>query len=179
MKTEINWHRLEDHLAVNNRLDLGVLSEFKINFEILYPLRQIPTHDRPYGRRILHSSQNCEIMLATWNPGLECAPHDHGQSTGWVWFCKGNFIESQFHFDKNLAKVNLRAIEEDTIISIERGGVHSCMSEKGGLSLHIYMPPIEGMKVYDMTMQMTYSLKSTAGAWLPVDSDTVIAKEHW
>src|SRR4051794_21793571 len=82
---------------------------------------------RPYSRNMIGLSEQCEIMLARWNPGFECAPHDHGKSGGYVLYLSGEFVETQYtRVNDGLKAVGSRHISAGTLIHIEPGEIHSC-----------------------------------------------------
>src|SRR5262245_57758526 len=43
----------------------------------------------PYGRQQIYRSEHVEILVMNWAENRECAPHDHGQSWGWVVIFEG------------------------------------------------------------------------------------------
>jgi len=144
-------------------------------------LRQvIPPTDlsRPYSRQILGLSADCEIMMAGWNPGMECAPHDHGASGGYVLFLSGDFVEKHYELRSGvLRETTSRQIAAGQIVKIQPGEIHSCFSRFGGVSLHIYTPPIEGMRVFDIVNNQTLTVHASAGAWLPQPEEMILSRE--
>jgi predicted metal-dependent enzyme (double-stranded beta helix superfamily) len=148
---------------------------------MLEQLRQIiPSGEpaRPYSRRILHLSKDCEIMLAQWAPGMECAPHDHGSSGGFVHFLKGDFVEKHYELkDGVLRETTSRQIAAGEIVKVQPGEIHSCFSRDGGTTLHIYTPPIDGMRVFDIVNKQILTVHSSAGAWLPQPEELILSRE--
>ena len=49
----------------------------------------LPDPTQPYGRRVLLGDARLEVMVATWTPGVLCAPHDHGGQIGVVRVLRG------------------------------------------------------------------------------------------
>lgn len=132
---------------------------------------------RPYSRSVIGLSERCEVMLARWNPRLECAPHDHGKSGGYVLYLAGEFVETQYaRVAGGLKPAGRRAISAGTLIHIEPGEIHSCHSLGEGISLHVYSPPIDGMQVYDLDKKELLTVCSAAGAWCPQPENMVISR---
>ena len=133
-----------------------------------------------YGRRVLYSTRDLEIMLACWRPQSECAPHDHGFSQGRVLALGGSFIESDFGWrDENLVRLGGRAIESLSALPVDLGHIHSmkCNSDNG-LTLHFYRPAISQMKVFDLEKRRTLMVTDDCGAWIPQPHQIVTA-EPW
>ncbi|WP_236561073.1 hypothetical protein [Pontibacillus sp. HMF3514] len=43
---------------------------------------------KPYYRKLLFSNDEVELLVMNWSQ-LECAPHDHGSSYGWIQVLSG------------------------------------------------------------------------------------------
>lgn len=137
-----------------------------------------------YGRNILLSNSEYEVMLAVWRPYSECAPHDHGFSTGMVYVIEGVFAE--YTFVKNDNNVWLRDTESLLVaqkgdqIKVDIGGFHSMknMSEIG-ITLHFYTPAVENMKVIDLNKKEIITVVSDCGAWVPEDKNKIISRQSW
>lgn len=139
---------------------------------------------RPYDRLVLGSSENCEIMLARWTAGVPCAPHDHGRSSGWVFFLSGHFEESSFSWNGEFLRSGAtNSHPEGTHVRVDNGDIHSCTwlakSEGEGLSLHVYFPPITKMRVWDVERHRTLVVADDCGAWIPHDENQVIEAQPW
>jgi cysteine dioxygenase len=139
-----------------------------------------PAPGQPYGRAVLFRGGGVEVMLACWRPSAECAPHDHGSSRGTVVFLKGSFEEVQFELvEGELRPGPPRRLVAGDRVRVRPREIHSCRSLDGGLSLHIYAPPISGMKIYDAEERATWTVSEDCGAWLPVEAGQVLAAEGW
>lgn len=133
----------------------------------------------PYSRRVLYSGSDCEIMLARWRAGAPCAPHDHGASNGWVFYLEGSFLETSYAWSANsLEETDVANHPASSHTRVESGEIHSCVSPTGGLSLHVYFPRIERMKVYDVAERRTLIVSDDCGAWLP-DVDQITQEIIW
>lgn len=131
---------------------LEILNEIGINANYCEHHKISPKSDLPYGRNILHSEMDCEIMLASWNANIPCSPHNHGHSEGWVFYLKGDFKETIYEWvSGELSPIGEEFHQENSHTCVNDNLTHSCMATREGLSLHIYFPRIESMRVYDIT----------------------------
>jgi len=137
-----------------------------------------PDPHRPYGRRVLIQSDHLEVMLATWTPGVQCAPHTHGTSIGGVLVVRGTARHRVFV--ANDAGIEV-AVEEQVgsgrVLVCRRGLLHS-MGDGGGeeplVTLHLYTDPIDHMVVYDLEGDRTLVVDGGCGAWIPEDKPHLI-----
>lgn len=133
----------------------------------------------PYSRVVLSAAPECEIMLARWASDRECAPHDHGASAGWVFYLEGDFVEHCYRWhDGGLVSAGLHTHPAGTHTEVHRDEIHSCKCQGQGLSLHIYFPRIEGMRVYDPEGRRTIVVSDDCGAWIPGPEQRV-AETPW
>jgi predicted metal-dependent enzyme (double-stranded beta helix superfamily) len=141
-----------------------------------------PAEGQPYGRVILFKDEQCEVMLARWRPGATCAPHDHGASSGLVWFARGEFVEHQFDLEPGAGLTEqgaARVIREGEEVDVRDGDIHSCHSTGEGLSVHVYSPPVTQMKVYDRGQRDVLVVSDDCGAWVPADPQQILSREKW
>ncbi len=184
MQDKLSENHLNDLISFQNSPSeiLKFLARNGFDFKNLSEL--IPTNETefPYARKIIGVSENCEVMIARWAKNSECAPHDHGQSKGWVFFLKGNFTEKLYQFKNNhLVSCSLEYRAESTASEIQTSDIHSCICDESGLSLHVYFPPIHHMKVYDLKQKKTFTVGDHCGAWLPNESSTheIVDSFNW
>ena len=72
-----------DKLNSPTELELReALLALDINFNELKPLLQ-SAEDKPYYRKLLYQNDEVELLVMNWS-GIECAPHNHGRSYGWI-----------------------------------------------------------------------------------------------
>jgi cysteine dioxygenase len=146
----------------------------------LDPLRITARPGEPYGRRLLVADAEWEVMLASWAPGIECAPHDHGDARGLVWFMKGDFLETNYYMSRHglvtLENCNFAA---GRTVQVRQSDIHSCRAHAGGLSLHFYFPRVRGMKVYDRESRQTLTVADSCGAWVPRSADDILEVQAW
>ncbi|HQY63362.1 MAG TPA: cysteine dioxygenase family protein [Polyangiaceae bacterium] len=144
----------------------------------LAALRAAPTAGRPYGRVPLEHGARGEVMLATWQPGVRCAPHDHGGTQGRVLVLAGRFEERRFALDGPALGVpsQVRRWQAGESIEVARDVVHDMESADAvGLTLHLYPGDAGPARLYDAEARCTYLARG--GAWLPPDD--VVQREPW
>lgn len=131
-----------------------------------------PVPGTPYSRQKVYASDELEVMLANWVPGLRCAPHDHGGSAGFVALLTGVFDERRFAWDgPKLMVVGQADKTGPDWIRFGPEVVHDMVAPVGGLSLHAYAPPPQRMNVYDLEREEVLDLVGNFGAWIPAEGD--------
>ncbi|MBN3457209.1 methyltransferase domain-containing protein [Mycobacterium sp. DSM 3803] len=127
-----------------------------------------PNDGEPYSRTILRVDDDVEIMLARWRPGDRCAPHDHGGAGGFVIVLDGEFDERRFAWDSAQLIVAENATRcTGTAMSITSDVIHDMGAADGGLTLHLYSPPANSMRVFDLDRSEALELVGNYGAWIP------------
>ena len=146
----------------------------------LAAVRPVFTGGHPYARVILHHSEEGEVMLAAWRRDGLSAPHDHGLARGFVVILEGRFFETKYRFDG----AGLRACarhEHGTgdLLEAQPGQIHDLYARDGGLSLHVYVPRIHGMRVYDRASRATLRVADDCGAWVPRIPEAILERRAW
>nr|WP_155113227.1 cysteine dioxygenase family protein [Metabacillus mangrovi] len=125
---------------------------------------------KPYYRKLLFQNDEVELLVMNWS-ALECAPHDHGESHGWIQVLSGVSKNTVFEArDRYLPRELFEELhEEGRLFFAPRKGVHKMKAEGGGelVTLHLYAPPITGMKVYDLEACAACVVSDDCGAWWP------------
>lgn len=143
----------------------------KINMSVdeLKPLLQA-SPGKPYYRRLLYKSEGVELLVMNWSD-VECAPHDHGDSHGWIHVLNGTSVNSVYELESNnLPKELFKEFHhEGKLFYAPKKGVHSMQADGSGglITLHLYSPPISGMKVYDLEKCAACVVSDDCGAWWP------------
>ncbi|WP_273123241.1 cysteine dioxygenase [Metabacillus sp. HB246100] len=126
---------------------------------------------RPYERKLLYKDENVELLVMNWSD-LECAPHDHGQSFGWIKVLEGKVKNTVYEVKGDFLPTELFEEQQDVgstfYAPIE--GVHKMSgssTEQKLVTLHLYSPPITGMKVYDLEKCAACVVSDDCGAWWP------------
>ena len=125
----------------------------------------------------------------TWRPGATCAPHDHGATaSGTIHVLHGTFIERRFVLERGELRVTSETrITAPALLSIPAGVIHDMQllegqglaGEDGGMTVHVYTPRIEHMRVYDTAARETLIVVDDQGAWIPSDPARIVAREPW
>jgi len=125
---------------------------------------------KPYYRKLLYHNEEVELLVMNWSQ-LECAPHDHGNSYGWIQVLNGVTKNTVYEVTENQLPEELfsETQEEGRLFFAPRKGVHKMKDEdgKGLVTLHLYAPPITGMKVYDLETCAACVVSDDCGAWWP------------
>lgn len=139
------------------------------------------THEA-YSRTVLLSTPELEVMVASWRQGHECMPHDHGYSEGCVVNLLGRFKETSYAFEGEQLIKTGEAFHQNlySLMDVDTARVHSmhCV-DKEGLTLHIYSPAIDNMKVFDPSVRRTLTVANNCGAWIPVDQKQILKEQFW
>lgn len=153
---------------------------------ITWPVEQLcdsapsPNQGEPYGRTPLYVGAEGEVLLMGWRTAGVSAPHDHGGAGGFVVLLRGRFSEVFWRLDGEVLIPTLeREVAAPEIIPVAPEAIHSMASLDDGVSLHIYTPMIEGMRVYDVTGHRTLVVSNDCGAWMPEDEQLIITARPW
>ncbi|TXC93041.1 hypothetical protein FS935_02275 [Metabacillus litoralis] len=147
------------------------LQRLDIKFEDLqHLLVNSDTAGKPYYRKLLFKNDYLELLVMNWSE-LECAPHDHGQSCGWIQVVKGAAKNTVYEATGSYLPLELltEIQEEGNMFFAPYKGVHKmAVSQDSKLvTLHLYSPPITGMKVFDLEKCATCVVSDDCGAWWP------------
>ncbi|MCS0634250.1 cysteine dioxygenase family protein [Streptomyces sp. LP05-1] len=134
----------------------------------------------PYGRKKLYASQDIEILAMNWAARRPCAPHDHGQSFGWINVMSGTVRHTLYTLDQDDIPVPFLTREEPcgSRYFAPRSVVHSMENPSDGLTvtLHLYAPPITGMRVYDLERCAACVVSDDCGAWWPDEQRQLVRR---
>ncbi|QSS98624.1 cysteine dioxygenase family protein [Pontibacillus sp. ALD_SL1] len=127
---------------------------------------------KPYYRKVLFHNKEVELLVMNWS-NLECAPHDHGNSYGWIHVLNGTTKHTIFEVEDGRIP---RALfeehkEKGQFLFAPVKGVHTMRDDKGSglITLHLYAPPIKDMMVYDLEACAACVVSEDCGAWWPQD----------
>lgn len=119
-------------------------------------------------------------MLAGWRAGASSAPHDHGRAQGLVVVLQGRFIERAYAFGPPpLAVASERELAPGDWTRVSLGTVHDMRSCEVGLTLHLYAPGIEEMRVFDPLGRVTFRVAGSSGAWVPRVPELIRERIPW
>lgn len=149
---------------------LEVAEQIELSDADLDALAQ-PDLAHPYGRRVLLADPRLEVMIATWTPGVTCAPHDHGGSVGGVRVLRGRSRHRIYTIeDGQLVLCREHTASPGEILSFGPNLIHSMTSDDPDtplMTLHFYTDAIEMMVIY--TDSDTLAVEGSCGAWVPED----------
>lgn len=133
----------------------------------------------PYQRELLERSDTREILLMRWRPGASSAAHDHGRARGRVFVVAGT-VEERVVVEAadGLRVTAVRRVSAPAILEVEPGVVHVMHAVDAALTLHVYEPPIERMRIWDAERREVLEVDDDHGAWQP-EPDRVIARAAW
>ncbi|MGG4167607.1 cysteine dioxygenase family protein [Rossellomorea vietnamensis] len=146
-----------------------VLQSLNIRLEDLQPYLESP-EGKPYYRKLLYQNEAVELLVMNWSD-MECAPHDHGDSKGWIQVMDGTSVNTIFEVKDNNLPQELfdREYREGSFFFAPKKGVHKMKKGSTGdlVTLHLYSPPIQGMMVYDLEKCAACVVSDECGAWWP------------
>ncbi|HTA17758.1 MAG TPA: hypothetical protein VK989_00615 [Polyangia bacterium] len=133
-----------------------------------------PAAGEPYGRAPVWRDDVGEVLLVKWREDVYCAPHDHGEASGFVQLLAGRFVERLWRWRAGeLVVANETQHDAPTILRVGAHGIHDMKAVGGGLGIHFYLPAITGMKVFDRARRETLVVRDDCGAWIPApEGDT-------
>lgn len=107
-----------------------------------------------YGRNLVFSCDEFEIILMCWQRGQHSVAHDHNGSLC-VMKCLAGMLEEQRYQqrDEGLYPIGKYKLAQGCTASItDEQGLHSIgnYSEQDACSLHFYFPPIHKSNVYSL-----------------------------
>lgn len=167
-RVEEVFQKLDTHTPESLKktfVDLG------ITLEDLQPYLNDPK-DKPYYRKMIYEDDYVEMIVMNW-ADIDCAPHDHGQSTGWIQVMNGSTKQTvyQAHGESLPLPLFTEYKRNGSLFFAPEKGIHK-MGREGEhplVTLHLYSPPIRGMRVYDLETCAACVVSSDCGAWWPED----------
>ncbi|PMC39110.1 hypothetical protein CJ195_03995 [Bacillus sp. UMB0899] len=125
---------------------------------------------KPYYRKLIYQNEHVELLVMNWSE-LECAPHDHGHSFGWIQVLDGTAKNTVYKVNGDTLPLELftEFQEQGKAFFAPKNGVHKMSVSNDGklVTLHLYSPPITGMKVYDLKKCAACIVSDDCGAWWP------------
>ena len=173
-----NWDAALAYVTLGDRHALAQMALARSDEALA--ARPMPRAGQPYGRRVLMASSEGEVMLASWRRGASCAPHDHGEARGVVIVLDGRFTEVAYAVSAGgLRPVSTRTVSAGDALSVDEGLVHDMRAHGDGLTLHVYVPGVHAMRVYDRATRATLLVAGDCGAWVPDEPSQVLRRWSW
>lgn len=131
----------------------------------------------PYGRKLLYKSDFMEVLVMNWALDMDCSPHDHGSSRGYIQVIKGNSRHTIYKLQDGVPQVAVEKVEEEgSLFYAPKGIVHKmgAMDNQPLVTLHYYTPPISNMKVFDIEKCKSCIVRDDCGAWWPKEQKMLL-----
>jgi hypothetical protein len=136
-----------------------------------------PAPGEPYGRTPVWRDDLGEVLLVKWREDTFCAPHDHGEASGFVQLLGGRFVERMWCWRAGeLVVARETRHDAPAILRVGARGIHDMKAVGGGLGIHFYLPAITGMKVFDRARRETLVVRDDCGAWIPTADGFVVSR---
>ncbi|WP_349408897.1 cysteine dioxygenase family protein [Pseudalkalibacillus sp. SCS-8] len=147
------------------------MEKLNVQLEELMPSLQDPD-GKPYYRKLLYKDEQVELLVMNWSD-IECAPHDHGESCGWIQVMNGVSRNTVYEVKENQLPSELFSEykQKGKFFYAPKKGVHKMTdpAQTDLVTLHLYSPPITGMVVYDLKTCAACVVSDDCGAWWPDD----------
>jgi cysteine dioxygenase len=134
-----------------------------------------PTH---YTRNPVTRTPQCELIVMGWKPNQSTFIHDHGTSDCWMLVLSGHMNETVYAFPddpKAESDIEMRPLTSSEYSMGEVGhisnqvGIHEIGAVgKDSVTLHVYAPPLEKIRLYR---------RSNDATRLELDSIMVFSRE--
>ncbi|MEH7120908.1 cysteine dioxygenase family protein [Neobacillus vireti] len=131
-----------------------------------------PSQGKPYNRKLLYKNKEVEMLVMNWSQ-LECAPHDHGNSHGWIQVISGTSLNTVYEWEGKSLPTELfqEYHQKGRYFYAPKKAIHKmqAFNQTDLVTLHLYSPPITGMMVYDLDKCAACVVSDDCGAWWPED----------
>jgi cysteine dioxygenase len=115
--------------------------------------------DEGYTRNCIVENEKFELILICWEKGQATPIHDHGGEECWVRIIQGEFKETIYQMDKDGELNSVKSTISkagDVSYMVDFMGCHRLenLSDKRGISLHLYAKPIRNCNVFDNDLRV-------------------------
>jgi len=142
---------LSEFLEAHPSKQHGILQRLAIPAENFEPYATCDPGS--YTRNCIARTEHAEFILLCWDPGAKTKIHDHHGQNCWIFQVKGSIVESRYEENSGSLDLSNEAVMEEGSISFmhDTMGYHALenRSNKKGMTLHIYVNPIDQCKVYN------------------------------
>jgi cysteine dioxygenase len=152
------------------------MEQLDVKMDDVHPYLADP-HTFPYGRKLVYKSEHVEALVMNWNDRIECSPHDHGDSYGWVAVVGGKTTHKLYKIDPETEMPIIHKVEiTKEPFFAHKKQIHSMVNneEEPLVTFHVYAPPIQGMKVYDLERCAACIVSDDCGAWWPEEQRQLV-----
>ncbi|MBS1961317.1 MAG: cysteine dioxygenase family protein [Bdellovibrionales bacterium] len=167
--------KLRDFPGAAPSLDL-----FGLDVDAFRAMAPVAPPNVPYARHLLRSTSEVEVALARWTPGIACAPHDHGVSNGWIYCLSGRLRETEYAWTgDSLVEIDEHVRKAGETCAVRADEIHTCVAEGETMTLHVYFPRSESVRLFDTTGRRTLTVVGEVGAWFPVAPERISESQPW
>ncbi|MCW5519851.1 cysteine dioxygenase family protein [Aureitalea sp. L0-47] len=133
---------LNEHNSLTPKRAAELVAEANVTEEDLMPFADFnhPVEDC-YGRRLVHETDQFEVMVMSWNPGDYSSIHNHGYTEWGVVQVFGNTHHFIFHVkDNTLCFSKKEIIPSGSVVKVNNALIHQMGNTSGApyLTLHVY-----------------------------------------
>lgn len=106
----------------------------------------------PYGRNVIYSSDEVEVIVVNLPARGQTFIHDHGKSEGCGLVLHGELINVIYEVidDDQVRKIADHKVQASELFNTPYGMIHQMLNQQAErvVSLHVYSPPLKGLKLY-------------------------------
>ncbi|HZG56864.1 cysteine dioxygenase family protein [Paenibacillus sp.] len=121
--------------------------------ELASPLATDPEAGHAYGRNVVYADERIEAIVVHLPPGAATAVHDHGRSVGCAIVLEGRMTNETYRVEASgkARRIETATHEAGQWMRSPAGVVHRMRNDGAErlVSLHVYAPPLRGMRRYD------------------------------
>lgn len=131
---------------------IDALMRLKAHRELL--AGDLPQPDElPYGRKVLYTSDDVEVILVHLPAHAATRIHDHGQSIGAALVLEGQLLNVIYRLVESgdALENEVHYTRSEELFLAERSQIHQMRNpySERVVSLHMYTPPLCGVQVYE------------------------------
>jgi predicted metal-dependent enzyme (double-stranded beta helix superfamily) len=129
------------------------------------------------------SRDRIECSVINWHDNLPCAIHNHGtDSFGLIKVVNGTLTNTTYkrNSDGLLQQVTKTNHTQGEFIYMPKGIIHQMVSigQEQLVTFHCYCPPIERMRVYDITHNIICTVTGDRSASIPKDRREIVVLDR-
>ncbi|KRE93055.1 hypothetical protein ASG89_05960 [Paenibacillus sp. Soil766] len=130
---------------------IEALQSIERNLSFVPDLKTEPTQ-LPYGRNVVFSSPDLEVIVIHIPASRSTAIHNHGLSIGAAYLCLGSLVNSTFSLDSEGFPVAQKDdfIQSGEYFTAPAEQIHQLSNpfHEPAISIHVYTPPLREVRRY-------------------------------
>ncbi|GIP31605.1 cysteine dioxygenase family protein [Paenibacillus sp. J2TS4] len=160
----MNWleevKRVTEGMTTINEVELG-----KALRRLNCTAKQVSSYvteprELPYGRRVIHRTEEVEAIVVHLPAGRSTFIHDHGESVGCGYVVQGTMINTIYTPNERgrAEYVSEAIVREGDCFYAEPGQVHAMRNpaKEPLITFHLYAPPLEKANRYETEWVLDY-----------------------